>query len=393
MTAPLGFLMQVTGRHILSGAIRVFYFANFAFTTTPTDTPANQVFDATITQAFDSTRSVFAPGTTSGRSVVQRGDVVIDNTGGAYDYLKDYAFGGRAVTLWCGERTGVELSDFDVMFSGTTDQPDISTKSVTFHTRDAKAPFDANVQATKYANNGDPLEGGADLAGKPKPVLFGGPAENFAPPCVDALREIYQVHDGAIVAVTDVRNQGAALTNSGTYASRDDLLDDEQAPVYGHYKSWFAGGMVRINTAAQAKQITMSAIQSTLSHAQVFRALAHRIGLTDDDLVLSDLAILDMQSGTAVELWLGTTDVAAKDVADQIAVSAGCGWGARNSDGKIRLVRIDKPAAPVAATFTQFDSPADQPLKQESTVRQRTRKACVLRTRRLRQKLHSAARH
>ena len=87
-----------------------------------------------------------------------------------------------------------------------------------------------------------------DLAGKPKPLLF-GVVTNIAPPCVNTARLIYQVNDGTITSLDDVYDRGVALTLEGTYASEADVLDDGQEPSAGMYKVYLAGGLFRLGSS------------------------------------------------------------------------------------------------------------------------------------------------
>jgi hypothetical protein len=73
---------------------RVLRFATAGYATRATETPASEYYDGKITQPSTMRRDAFDSGTTSGRSRVGYGDLVLANDDGALDILLTYAFDG-----------------------------------------------------------------------------------------------------------------------------------------------------------------------------------------------------------------------------------------------------------------------------------------------------------
>ncbi len=91
------------------------------------------------------------------------------------------------------------------------------------------------------------------LKGPPKPLIFGR-VYNLQPPCVNSQKLVYQVHDGAVAQITEVRDHNAwdkpcALENGGDYGAMTALLDDRLAPAPGTFKTYLAGGYFRLGTS------------------------------------------------------------------------------------------------------------------------------------------------
>lgn len=215
-TPPL-FLAELTAYDRVSGTTRVIRVANGnGFTTSPSETPADTFYAPCIKQAIDVSRTMFSGGNTSGRSTTPVGDLVLNNLDGALDDLRDVVLSGRDVTLW---RTTVHHPSYPgdfVAFSGTMGVPRFSSTEVRIPLRDwQQALANTPLQTTTYAGDNvlpDGLEGVAeDLKGKPKPVLLGGPVRNISPPCVNTPKQIYQIQEGAVEAITPVSDRGDAL--------------------------------------------------------------------------------------------------------------------------------------------------------------------------------------
>lgn len=191
----------------------LYFSTGLGWVSRPSDTPANTYFEPRILQPAAIRRDMFAAGTTMGASRTGYGDLVLINEDGGLDYLLDYAFDGRAVTLYYGDDEGSFPASFTKVFVGTMEQAEVGTRSVTIKLRDRQAELDVPLQTTKYAgDNALPagLEGVEDLLGKPKPLCYGD-CRNVAPPCVNTSKLIYQVSDNALSSVSGVYDSGVRL--------------------------------------------------------------------------------------------------------------------------------------------------------------------------------------
>lgn len=168
-----------------------------------------------LVQAGTMRRDIFGAGNTFGRATVSMGEIVLANPGGALDGLLDYAFDGRAVSVWYGPQTGTYPTDFTPLLQNATmaGQAKSSREELRIALRDKLADLDVQLQTNRYAgtNVGDAgLEGGPELRGKPKPQCYG---EVFNGPAVlvNGPKLIYQMKDGPVQDIPDVRDRGVSL--------------------------------------------------------------------------------------------------------------------------------------------------------------------------------------
>lgn len=189
------------------------YFGTAGFITTPSETPASQVFQARVKQAVQMQRTLFGASTTRGRSTIGFGDIVINNSDGVLDAYLDSGFDGQVVTVRRGTLGAAYPSGFTTELVATMGKPVATQTEITIKLRDRQAETSVPLQTTKYAGSGlGTLEGTADsIQGKPKPVCY-GTVLNVTPPCVETAKLIYQIADAQMTSVDGVYDRGVSLT-------------------------------------------------------------------------------------------------------------------------------------------------------------------------------------
>ncbi len=222
LQVPPLWLADITAYIPADMATSVLRVSNGEFKTGPSDTPASTWYNPVLAQPVDVARNLFAGGTTQGDSRVAIGNLVVNNVDGDLDTWKGYGFDGRALTLWVSTVYNPSYpADFTKVFAGTMATAEFSTTTITIKLRDLLATLNLPIQTTLYAGDNvlpDGLEGVAsDLGGKPKPLLFGGPARNIPAPCVNTSKGIYQAHDGALASISAVYDQGRSLSVGFTW--------------------------------------------------------------------------------------------------------------------------------------------------------------------------------
>jgi hypothetical protein len=219
-----------------------------------------------LDEAFSIRRDLFARGTTSGPSRTAVGDVTLLNLDGALDQYIDHGFDGRAIRIYRAPklpRPEYPLG-FTQLYSGVIDTAEFTATKVVVKVKDEQIAFRLPLQATKYDGDNAPpdgLEGGADLLGKPKPITV-GKVFNVSPVCVNHSKQIYQVSDGAIASIDDVRDKGISLRIAPTDWSDTSSfvnLTDTRALGFGD-GLWVAGGLgggsTRIETSPDGETWT-----------------------------------------------------------------------------------------------------------------------------------------
>lgn len=324
----------------------------------PAGVGAHVYYEPRIQQPANMRRDCFAQGTTGGASSVGYGELVLANADGALDGLLNVSLAGRPVEIIVGQMLPWRPPVFTTVLKGTMEQPRITWDTVAIRLRDRQAELDIPINPNRYAGTNslpNGIEGTAsDLQGQPKPRCFGR-VINVSPPCVNTSRLIYQVHDGAVLNVAAVYDQGAALTQGTDYASQADM--ETTAPAAGNYRVWPAGGCFRLGSSAVG-QITADVNQggtaADRSAAQVALAIVTGPGgISIGDVVAGDITDLDTANAAELGLWVDG-DLTCRDALDQVLGSVGAWWGFDRM-GRFRCRRLEAPAGTPAAVLTQTE--------------------------------------
>lgn len=263
-----------------------------------------------------------------------RGDAVLINNDGKLDYLADYAVDGRAVHIQFYNAATDSLS---TVLRATAQNFQFDNNTVTLVLRDPRAQLDVDYPQDIYAgNNALPagVEGTADdIKGEPKPVALGD-VRSVPAVQVNTSRLIYQVSSLADCVITDVYDQGNALTDDGEQASLAAL--EASTPASGEYtrfQGYFKLGVTPIG------QITADATQTSADIADVFETVV--TDATDFTVNAADLAALPAYD---VGLYLvPATRVTA--LLDTLAASVGGYWWVDGTEVRVRaLVAPSSPA-------------------------------------------------
>ena len=138
--------------------------------------------------------------TTSYSQKVSISNLVVNNADGSLDSWLDLAWKGWPLRIYIGDPSWV-FADFMQIFSGLNGGASSrSSEEIEFTVYDKRAFFSQNIQNNLLPNN------------KPIPLSI-GKLFNVSPVIVDAATHKYQVHDGAILSVDDVRESGQSISN------------------------------------------------------------------------------------------------------------------------------------------------------------------------------------
>lgn len=216
-------LVEVQAYH--SGGVVTRYLSDGDFVSQPSDTPANTSYTdgiVTGTPQFSAHMSeVF-----SGQSTPVWGDLEIQNFNGELDSWLDDGWDGRTISIYLGDPTWSK-SQFELIMVGTVD--DIYAKdqrTLALKVRDKQWTLNVPVQTN--------LIGGSTAnANSEKPLCY-GPSNNVEPVLIDSALGKYQVHDGAINAISDVRDNGVSLIVTGITISAVDTSTETMTASAAH---------------------------------------------------------------------------------------------------------------------------------------------------------------
>ncbi|WP_342152310.1 hypothetical protein [Methylorubrum sp. SB2] len=392
-----------------AGIVRPLYLSTHAFVTQPSDTPSNQYFEARLNSPYSFSRSLFASGKLSGRSIPAAGAIVLNNGDGGLDALATYAWGGRRVRVYLGGE-GFALADYGLIFDGTAQGLSYGDSDITVNLRDLAYVVDREIQPVQFAGTGG-AEGASDLAGKRRPIGY-GVLRNIEPIFLGISDGRYQFSfgTGPSVAVLTVYDRGALLQyapNPGPGQYTVDLATSTitlggsfngpvTAEVIGRQyllttssssntigtgaKTFTApaglalavGMRVRIartadpvgtimdgnitSYAGSSLTVDVSGTRGSGTYADwtispwgtvagVLRDIAARMGITVFDAAA--LAALNAVQPASIGYWIAEGGNAGQ-ILDAVADGCGCYWGFDRS-GQFEAGRVESPSGPIAA--------------------------------------------
>lgn len=281
---------------------------------------------------------------TERRVHLQFGTIELANGDGELDsVVQAMAVDGRDVTVRLGAYMGA-YAEFAIVAAavGTTWEADDLT--VRIGLRDRSYVLDRPLQTNLYAGSGG-AEGGADLEGKPKPLLF-GKCRNVTLIALDSANLIYHWHDGQSQAVDAVYDRGATLTPSGTDVANYAALAAQSVSA-GEYATCLAESMVKLGSSPDGLVTGDLRGDADPDYADTLdvialRVLRDRAGLSVSYLNTATFAAAGVAGGV-VGFYIAPDEVVTTaDVLDQLMASVGGWWGAAR-DGRIRAGRLSAP--------------------------------------------------
>ena len=223
-----------------TGATQTYYFSDRGYITGASDTPAHTNYIPSTNNPFQFNVGVFN-GDFSGRGG-SFGAIRILNGDGGLDYLTTLYWTGRSVKVFAGA-TDFSREQFVKVFDGLCNSIEHSEGEIIINIQNNDKILDTEFVQSLYGGTGG-LDGGGDIEGTPKPLLY-GECKRITPVLVDAANLIYQIHDGSIEEITAVYDRGVLLTQQD-----GDLADITTASVpSGKYMTQLSGGYLRLGSS------------------------------------------------------------------------------------------------------------------------------------------------
>lgn len=302
------------------------YLSTSGYVTAPSDTPANTVYTPCIVGGVNVNEKLPIDGTAS----ISWGDIELANNDGSRDAWLADVWANRAITVLVGDMRWPR-ADFRTVFSGVVD--DLASQGadrLNIVLRDKSQRLNTPLTSTTL---------GGTTANKERllPLCF-GEVHNIEPLLVDPANLEYQVHQGAIERIIEVRDNGVPVAIT----------------------EYLATGKFRL-AATPVGQVTAS-VQGAKpggTYANTVAALVQHIAttygttpLTGGDLDSAQLATFAAAHTQAVGLYVASK-TNALEVCQQLAASVGA-QVAFTPAGLLRLLKIHLPAVgtPTAVTAT-----------------------------------------
>lgn len=279
------------------------------------------------------------------------GTVVLDNTDGPFDIVLDENSAiSQSIDIKVG-RIGAWIEDFVTLVRARITGVGITETEATLELQDPVV-YAQNLYPTTIYTGAGGIAGDAELEGVTRPVVIGR-VWNMSPVLINAVSLIYQVHDGAIGAVTGVFDGGVALSFHANYASYAALAAATVPP--GSYATSLAAGLVRVG-GTPAFTLTAHVDGHSEAGTTVQSIATWLIEQLDAELGLE----VDAESFDALPTWVaGWVWNDAFTFAEAISRFVGDGgfhWGA-DVTGIVRAVQLEPPDpdGEVAASYADYD--------------------------------------
>lgn len=329
---------------VYDGTERQEYLSAFGYTTNGADTPAHTVYQPYLKNPFQFDVSILSGDEFRGGSV-SFGALRILNGDGFFENYADYFWNGRAINVYAGSPSFTR-NQFSRIFSGICGDIEYDEAEIIINIQDKTKVLQTEFSQNLYAGTGG-LEGGANLEGKVKPLVF-GEVKNITLVPVDIGNNIYQVHDGSIEEVTAVYDRGVELNSQG------DVADITAASVTGsHFKTQLSGGYIKLGgnpdgliTADVKGDNTGGYVDR--AGAVISRILRTKLGarnFSESDLDQGALNRVDDAIDGPIGVFInGNTD--AQKIANDILIPLQCYWTFTRR-GLFTAGVIDAPSDPV----------------------------------------------
>lgn len=318
-------------------------------------TEDGQPFLGTLDQPLSFSRSILGTDLI-GRFTSGSGEIDITNADARYDFLiEGYAIDGRDITVKVGVE-GADYSTFFTIFKGPATDWSVEESLVRIDIQDNSYKLNVPVQPNTYAGSGG-IDGGDDLKGKKKPLSFGY-VQNIAPPLVKASSLLYQVHDGAVQAISAVYNRGVAVTQGSDYATSTLLL--AASVPSGYYATCLAEGFFRVNFVLDGTitaDVEGDADPAFVSSAAdiVRRIIDRATDFADADIYQPNIDLVNAIQTAQLGYYVGPDqETTIADVFSDIMASVG-GWAGFRRDGKFEVNIYVGAAETPAAYYDRID--------------------------------------
>lgn len=283
-----------------------------------------------------------------------------DAAGTSYwaDIIDDGRVAGRQVRVLLGGRdwdvtrglwTDWPYADFQPVFAGLASGWVPGETSLRVPVRDRTYLLERPFQSVLYAGTGG-LEGGAEMAGRPKPITR-GITKNVSPVLIDPVALIWQYADAA-GQVDALYEKGGAVF---AYAGDTTNLYAGSTPA-GQYRTDNSKGLFQLGSEPQG-QITADVRGSFPAAGYVTRvidlarwALLETLGIQEVD----ESAFVSLSGACPYDagFFIGAEPVSAVEVIGSILASAGAQLGV-GRNGLLKPYRIAAPGAVAAASYDE----------------------------------------
>lgn len=348
-------LIEISGVYDGAGNILpTFYLSNRPFgagTTATAGVPANQLYQNCIVGGVTFTESVDF----NGQPSIGYGDIEIDNTDGSRDDWLQYIWTNKSVNVYIGDASWPR-EDFYLIFSGLI--KDIDTRSRT----SLNFILVNKLQILNEPASITIIGGNTAKADQLVPLCF-GECFNITPVLIDSANLQYQVHNGPVEQISQVRDNGAPIAFTPQIATGKFVLN---ASPFGTITCTVQGAKPVINT----QSTYVSKIAQTIKH------LLNSYGkqIADTEINTTNFTSFDANMPREIGVYLPSRENVL-DICQRLANSA-ASYLVTDISGKFKLISLVSDTSSVTISYSvepkdmeQRSLTISQKLEVETTVK------------------------
>lgn len=290
------------------------YISDKAYVTGAVDVPSHTAYSPIIAGGVKFTEKLSIDGSAS----VSYGDIELRNPSGELDSWLDDIWNNRSVSIFIGD-VRWPRADFRRIFSGVV--VDINTRSrsvINIRLSDILQRLNTPVSDTK-------LGGSTSNADRLIPLCF-GECYNVEPLLVSEALHEYQVHNGPIERIIEVRDNGVPVSFTSDLANGKFKLN--QSPA----------GTITCSVQGDKPSVYTNNIAALIKRLAISFGVDGR-KLTTADLDTANFSLFETTYTQPVGLYLQDKSNVL-EVCNRLATSIGARLSA-SQDGKLKLVRLD----------------------------------------------------
>lgn len=307
------------------------YLSTVAYTTLPTDTPANRVYSPVLAGGIALSEALPLDGT----ATLSAGDIEIHNEDGSLDSWLDDIWTNRKIQVFIGDVTWPR-ADFKLVFDGVSAGIESSSpERLNIVLRDKLQRLNTPVSET--------LLGGATPNANRLQLVTLGEVHNIEPLLTNPAVHEYQCHTGAIERIIEVRADGVprTITTAGVPAGSFRLTDSPEGTITASVQ----GRTTYINKVSELVQ-ALATDYGTPSER-----------FTSGDLDASQLIAFNTEHPQPVGIHISDRSNVLQ-CCQELAASVGA-QVAMSRTGLLRLLKIDLPSSGTPTYVTESDYEAD----------------------------------
>jgi hypothetical protein len=320
----------------IAGVEQTMYLSDKGYTTKSTESPANTYYKACISGGVSFTETL----SLSGETTFSSGVIEFDNFSGELDVWQEYVWQNRNVQIYIGDMSWAR-TDYYKIFDGVVARPDCTDRmKFQLILGDKLAKINSVVSEAK-------LGGSTTNKDKLIPLLF-GECFNISPLLTNLATHEYQIHNGAVERIIEVRDNGIPLANDtiGWTAVTRSLSTGKftlnQQPV---------GTITCDAQGDKPSTYVADAVGLIKRIVKDFGTASQRF--TDADLDLTSLATFAAANIQTLGLYL-TEKASVVDCCNRLASSIGSRV-AMTRGGLMYIVKLSLPQASAGTTVTAAD--------------------------------------